>query len=68
MFIEKNDYVKITCKNGDILDGKIFAIVLLKDGDKIDAAISLAQQKNSVVEEFGNALVPLSYIKSLKVL
>ena len=65
MFISKGDYIKILCGNNHTLDGKIEDICLTNDTGVLDANIFLVQQKDSEVEPFGSAVVPLSYIKSI---
>ena len=65
MFISKGDYIKILCGNNHTLDGKIEDICLTNDNGVLDANIFLVQQKDSEVEPFGSAVVPLSYIKSI---
>ena len=65
MFISKGDYIKILCENNHTLDGKIEDICLTNDNGVLDANIFLVQQKDSEVEPFGSAVVPLSYIKSI---
>lgn len=68
MYIEKETYVKIICNDESILDGKISNICLINDNNNIDAAIFLIQQENSLVDTFGSALIPISFIKSIFVL
>ena len=68
MYIEKNSFVKITCKDKSILDGKIENICLLNDKNILDAGIFLIQQENSNVPYFGSALIPISFIESIIIL
>ena len=65
MFISKGDYIKILWGNNHTLDGKIEDICLANDNGVLDGNIFLVQQKDSEVEPFGSAVVPLSYIKSI---
>ena len=68
MYIEKNSFVKITCRNESILDGKIENICLINDNGTLDAEIFLIQQENSNFPCFGSTLIPLSFIKSITLL
>lgn len=68
MYIEKNSFVRITCKDKSILDGKIENICLINDKNTLDTEIFLIQQENSDVPCFGSALIPLSFIESIIIL
>lgn len=68
MYIEKDAFVKITCKDDSILDGKIGNICLVNNNGALDAEIFLIQQENSDVSCFGSALIPISFIKSIIIL
>ena len=65
MYIEKDAFVKITCTDESILDGKIGNICLVNKNGALDAEIFLIQQENSDVPCFGSALIPISFIKSI---
>lgn len=68
MYIKRNSYIRVICNDNSILEGKIHDIVLTKkENGEMDAAIMLTQTKKGLKNDFGSAVVPLSFVKKLYV-